>query len=1209
MDSYLPHVGYVQFPRRPDDLTAAVCPACFTARTFALCPTCGLDLANPAIADLDAASTDAAESLDRRLELIGRIRYETTLAAPAAAPPSSAPQPVAAAAAAPTTVAAPPRPAPAAPAAPARHLGVQVILLIVGVSLLAVGAIFFLVYAFITFGLVWRSVIIGAVTVAAFVAASLLRRRKLFATSEAISALAVVFVYLDAFAIRANNLFDAQNVDGVLYWGFALLIAAAGFAAWHRLSGLRLPNVVAFTSFAPGLALLVGGASTAWDDDVRVFAGLLALGAGGLVHPLARGKVVERSLSLTIAILGVILAGVTALFVQPQVDWAPLVTLGLVVLVTAAHVWVLVRLAVGTVFSMILASLGALVAAVSVLPVAVRLDDRMFLVAVPMVVAALVALVLELVARRTSSRVAVVAAWSAAAVAGVFVASVTIGALGRALVVAALGTERWSVGGGQPLDTEPSYVAAAGALAAVVGIAAAAWALSGVLRRRYLIVVAAALGVVVLAVPLLGQLWLAVLAWLVVGAIAVALLIVARRLSWGAGIRIALLCTGVSSLALAYSSSWASIDTWWFASVGTVALLVVARVATTLLAFRAGLLGVASVLALVAIGSEGWHVNERFQAGAGAGLESAHAVGFLAIVLVGVAFLLATTLSVVETRVLFWISFVTALVTAAVSVITNAATSAFGTALPLVLPEFATSVVLALLFTAVLVPWAATRRFAPERLAASLALAPAAAWLADSLVRMLALPDPAPWIAPITAALIVAAVSLVAKGSRVARDIGVGIIVVPVLILALASSADPAWLVLLLSGVAALVVATSRDGLFSSTSPRKHLGWVALALAFGGLTWAMVDRGVRDLEPYVLPLTGALLLIALLAWRAHRESIAPAFIALGALVVSLIPLGVVGADGPVTRTVIVTGVAALLLLAGTFLRGSIYLDVAAAAGAAGVLVAGFARPIALSLTGPSTDTSLDFWVAGSVCVVLLAAVAQAGREGVARKVAAQAVLAITLGLATLVEVSVLRDSSLGTVRALVVVAVLAGIHVVGMLLDRAPFTRVIAWISLGLALFATLAGSLAGALDPFEWGTVLLAVALLSVGAVMLRRRADAGSWPWLAPGLLVVLGPSLIATFSDQPIWRLVGIGVVCVAAILVGALAKLQAPLLIGTVVVLIHAIRTFAPQLVAVYQLTEWWVWAVVGGAIIIFVAVTFERRMRDLTSVGSRIAALR
>ena len=80
-------------------------------------------------------------------------------------------------------------------------------------------------------------------------------------------------------------------------------------------------------------------------------------------------------------------------------------------------------------------------------------------------------------------------------------------------------------------------------------------------------------------------------------------------------------------------------------------------------------------------------------------------------------------------------------------------------------------------------------------------------------------------------------------------------------------------------------------------------------------------------------------------------------------------------------------------------------------------------------------------------------------------------------------------------------------------------------------------------------------------------------------------------------------------VAAVLVGALGKLQAPLIIGAVVLLVHAIRTFSPQIVAVYQLTEWWVWAVVGGAIIVFVAVTFERRMRDLTSLGSRISALR
>jgi hypothetical protein len=299
----------------------------------------------------------------------------------------------------------------------------------------------------------------------------------------------------------------------------------------------------------------------------------------------------------------------------------------------------------------------------------------------------------------------------------------------------------------------------------------------------------------------------------------------------------------------------------------------------------------------------------------------------------------------------------------------------------------------------------------------------------------------------------------------------------------------------------------------------------------------------------------------------------------------------------------------VLLLVGTFLRRSVYLDAAAAAGAVGVLIAGFARPVALAISGSTDDAALDFWLVASVAVLLVAAVGQSRRDGAVRAIVAQAAVVGALVLVVLVVLPVLRHDAHGTARALVVVAVLAGIHVAGMLLERAPFTRPVAWISLALAAVVGIAGSVVGAIDPFEWATAIIALALLAVGAVVLDRYPDAGSWPWLAPGLLVLLVPSLLATFVDQPVWRLVSLGLACVAAILLGAIRRLQAPLLIGSVIVLVHAIRTFSPQLVAVYRLTEWWVWAVVGGAIIIFVAVTFERRMRDLRSVGGRIAALR
>ena len=69
----------------------------------------------------------------------------------------------------------PPKRASASPASSGpRRSSIQVLLLLVGVSLLSIATIFFLVYAFITFGLLTRSIIIGAITIATFVVTGLL---------------------------------------------------------------------------------------------------------------------------------------------------------------------------------------------------------------------------------------------------------------------------------------------------------------------------------------------------------------------------------------------------------------------------------------------------------------------------------------------------------------------------------------------------------------------------------------------------------------------------------------------------------------------------------------------------------------------------------------------------------------------------------------------------------------------------------------------------------------------------------------------------------------------------------------------------------------------------------------------------------------------------------------------------------------------------
>jgi hypothetical protein len=181
------------------------------------------------------------------------------------------------------------------------------------------------------------------------------------------------------------------------------------------------------------------------------------------------------------------------------------------------------------------------------------------------------------------------------------------------------------------------------------------------------------------------------------------------------------------------------------------------------------------------------------------------------------------------------------------------------------------------------------------------------------------------------------------------------------------------------------------------------------------------------------------------------------------------------------------------------------------------------------------------------------------------------------------------------------------VHVMAFTLHTAGFTRRVGIVAIAYAGVAVLGGS--RILEPIEWGTVPIALALLSTGFAHLRDTPAARSWPWIGPGFGVLLIPSLVATIDDRPLWRLVALGVTGVAVIVVGAVRRLQAPFLIGIVVVLIHGIATFAPQIRAVYELANWWVWAGLGGVLLIVLATQYEKRIRNFKSVAMRIGALR
>jgi len=1247
---YRRYAGQVAFPRTPDDLrSTGRCPACLSVVDGSVCAACGLDLGNPAAARLTEISAEAAELLDRRLDLIGRIRFDSAQAeaarvareqaaqavaqVPASVPPAAAPGPVA-----PPVV-----PSPAAEAGAPRRSGVQVMLLIVGVSLLSIAAIFFLVYAFITFGLIARSLIIGGITVAAVLVASLLRRRGLVATAEGISAFGVVLILLDAFAIRANDFFGLERVDGVAYWGWTLVITAVGFVLWSRLSGLRVPSIAGFGAVVPGVGLVAGWIARDGDGAQPLFWAFVAAAAAALVQALAstraRRAATERVILLSLGTLSILLATGFAFAVGPRSDGLGAVALVGVAVVAALHVLLLDRRArtdaaapdgVRSVFGGIFAAVAAVSASLTALSFALRTEQIAVLALAPVVVATAIALLLELLARRTDGALsahAAVAAWSAAAIAGIAGAAVSVVLAIRAGGAAVGGpVDAWKI----PADGWIPF--SDGALFGVLGLVVAlvlvavAWAIGGTLRRRSTIVVWAAGILLVLAVPLLLALWALVTGWLLIAVAAVAALIVLRR---STAHRAPLITVAVLGAVLGWLSGWASTSTWLPATLALIAVLIALRATTSSTAVRAALLGSATAPLLIGAGAGARLLAMHLYPAPDADLvNTLRAVGIVAVILLGLS-ALPRGGSMTDRRTVFWIAAPVAAVTAVVS---HTALALFRAddAPGLLLPEHATSLVVALFLLAALiafgaVPWTAPAR--AERIAASLGIGPAVYWLVDSLVRLAGFADYVESLAPIAAALLAAAgalaISLVrpSGGARWAREAGVAVVGLPAVASALVLRLDAAWLVLLLAGVTALVLAISPDGLFSSASWRKHLGWPALGLGVAALWYRLAENGVGDLEPYLLPLTGALLAIAaLIEISARRRGAAapaaPALALAGALV-TILPLAVAAASGPVARPLAVGAVSAVLLLLGSLVvRGGQprpYLDAAALSGALGVLVVAAGRGISILAEPGDAGLELDGWLFSAVLLLAIAAFGQARErsDGSAaiRRIASQVIAVVALAAVLGLELPSFDSGELASPRAIGVLLLLCAVHVVAFALHRAPLSRAVSWVSIGLAAIAAISGFSTGALDPVESAAVPLALALLASGGIRLASVPTARSWAWLAPGTTMLLLPSLIATFVDAPLWRLVGLGVVAVGVLVGSTLLRLQAPFLISAGVVVVHAVRTFAPQIRFVYESVEWWLWLAIGGAIIVAIAAMFERSKRGVKRAAMTVRALR
>ncbi|WP_129590529.1 SCO7613 C-terminal domain-containing membrane protein [Cryobacterium aureum] len=1231
-------------------------------------------------------------------------------------------------------------PALALPTKPQRS-SVQVVLLSVGVLLVSVAAIFFLTVAWIFTGLGFRSVVVALLTVAALVVAARMRRSRLTSTAEGIGSFAVVLVLLDVWGMRQNNLFGLAAGDGALYWGVTLTVCAALFLGWHDRSNLRVGSIAGFVVAVPGVGLLAAGLFQNQDTLTRVFVGFLGAAVAALLHrvtlprPGAGGRwpvidrFPERMLLLTLGAIALVTSAILAIFVDADSLIAPIWCLGAVTLVATTHA-VLVLRAPGSAltststasltapsvqparlmteyrtFAYLAASLAAFAAAGIAPVVAGRYDSLPFSLTVPLLVAAALALILELFGRRFVApdavrTAALLAAGSAAIVAAVGLL-LTAGYAAWPLVQALGNGLR-----GREVVTNLADANNGWALLALVGVGAillSGWRLGGLIHTRRQIVTALALAVVVLSVPFAGSIGVIVALYLLLGAVALISLLLARapqstststststsepapapapapasgRISLGflAPSLIGLL---IAVEVLGYLISWAHPTTWWFGTVSLVLALWFARlivtqqpagpvpvgpvlaspalaspvlaspvlVSDTRAHARGALLATAIVIALIGVGrvplalapEQRWSDSINL-ANVTAALALSTALLHL---LVAAAGLRPRALPLLERR---W-AFFTLLVPCVVAFALPIRYWALPVEESLLQPEPLGAILRAGLLVAACAVWVfvSANRGALhwERVIAGLALGPAVFLLVrevlfatDAVASVFTLAAPAVALVVGSLALFrgttgttgTLGVDLSARRDRIALEIGAAIVLVPAVFTAVVTLRSLGWLAIVLAGIVALIMAIAPDGLFGSRSNRRHFGWLALLLGTVGL-WLGLDRaGVVALEPYVLPVAGVVLVTASLIRRygttdrLSEASAVAGLLTFAGLLIALVPLAVSSESGSLVRPIVLALVSVTLMIGAGLLRwappSSTYLAAAGLAGAIALVITAFAQTQRLLDVPGAPDGRLEVWLLLPALAAVLTAVLlvrQADAETTElRRGASIALVLVWASISTWVELTVVTstaDAGLSTPRAVLLVLALSAVHVLALWRPRAPLGALTAWSVLGLAGLAAVTVASTGVVAPFELVTVPVALALIGSGWLRLVSDPRARSWPWFGPGLLLLLVPSLLLDLGYSDLWRIVSLGVVAVIVLVIGSTRRLQAPFVIGAVVLLIHGVAQLWPWIALAYSVIPWFLWLGGGGIVLIVLAARYEQRIANLKSVALRISALR
>jgi hypothetical protein len=136
--------------------------------------------------------------------------------------------------------------------------------------------------------------------------------------------------------------------------------------------------------------------------------------------------------------------------------------------------------------------------------------------------------------------------------------------------------------------------------------------------------------------------------------------------------------------------------------------------------------------------------------------------------------------------------------------------------------------------------------------------------------------------------------------------------------------------------------------------------------------------------------------------------------------------------------------------------------------------------------------------------------------------------------------------------------------------------------------------------------TLPAALVALFVGWLAVRGNPALHSWSAYGPALLAGFVPSLATAFTvdGEPLRRL-AIGVAGVAVVVIGSVRQLRAPVAVGGAALGLLALHEIA----LVWDLLPRWAPLAVAGLLLVGLAVTYERRRRDLIRLRGALSRMR